>query len=136
GKGRPRKPRPLVDTTPRICVYDVRGVATVPLTTAPARETVTVVINGADGDRCGARCSPPWRRRAALFFVPDLLAKSLASLRPSRRATRVPEVRRLGLSKQVRAPARIEPCAPAAREDRRSTRIAVADPVAAALRSS
>ena len=48
GKGRPRKPRPLVDTTPRICVYDVRGVATVPLTAAPARETVTVVINGAE----------------------------------------------------------------------------------------
>src|SRR5262249_16404723 len=47
GKGRPRKPRPLVDTTPRICVYDVRGVATAPLT-ALARETVTVVINGAE----------------------------------------------------------------------------------------
>ena len=47
GKGRPRKPRHLVDTTPRICVYDVRGVATAPLT-VPARETVTVVINGAE----------------------------------------------------------------------------------------
>jgi hypothetical protein len=47
GKGRPRKPRPLVDTTPRICVYDVRGVATAPLT-ALAREEITVVINGAE----------------------------------------------------------------------------------------
>ena len=45
--GKPRKPRPLVDSSARICVYDVRGVATAPLM-ALAREAVTVVINGAE----------------------------------------------------------------------------------------
>ena len=41
GKGRPRKPRPLVERTPRICVYD--------LATSPhplAREEVPVIVNG------------------------------------------------------------------------------------------
>jgi hypothetical protein len=43
--GKPRKPRPLVDTTPRICVYDLRGVATAPLTAFARETTVHVVVN-------------------------------------------------------------------------------------------
>src|SRR5215471_13980353 len=43
--GRPPKPRPLVETTPRICAYDLRKVAGAPLT-ALAREELRVVVNG------------------------------------------------------------------------------------------
>ena len=41
--GRPRKSRPLVEQTPRICVYDL---AASPFTCPRPREELTVVING------------------------------------------------------------------------------------------
>jgi hypothetical protein len=44
--GKPRKPRPLVETTPRICVYDVQGAATAPFTAFARETTVRVVVNG------------------------------------------------------------------------------------------
>src|SRR5262249_54444427 len=43
--GKPHKPRPLVETTPRICVYDLRGVATASLTAFARETTVRVVVN-------------------------------------------------------------------------------------------
>ena len=42
--GKPRKPRPLVDTSARICVYDIPGAAIAPL--GPLAREITVDING------------------------------------------------------------------------------------------
>ena len=46
GKGRPRKPRPLVETTPRIGVGDLRGIARLPLRGVAREGTVRVLVNG------------------------------------------------------------------------------------------
>lgn len=46
GSGSIRKPRPLVETTPRICVYDLPGVATAPLTGLAREGSVLLSIGG------------------------------------------------------------------------------------------
>jgi len=47
GKGRPRKPRPTVETTPRIGVREIQGAAQPPLSGSRAREaTVSILVNG------------------------------------------------------------------------------------------
>ena len=46
GKGRPRKPRPTVENTPRIYIGELRGAACLPLTAFAREATVSVLING------------------------------------------------------------------------------------------
>jgi hypothetical protein len=46
GKGRPRKPRRTVETTPRIGVGDLQGAATAPLSSFAREATISILVNG------------------------------------------------------------------------------------------
>jgi len=69
--GRPPRPRPLVERTPQICVYDLAGSLFVPLAREEREEEVHVVINGKPEVLDVVR--EPWGQR--FFLCPDCSRK-------------------------------------------------------------
>ena len=109
--GKPHKPRPTVENTPRIGVGDLQGVGRAAAHGLRARgDGPCRHQRQARGDRRRVRCPQLWRRRAAVLPVPDVLAEGPAFVLPGR-APGVQALRRPDLQEPAHAPSWSAPCA-------------------------